>query len=188
MTVHAPKATNVFAITTLILLVTGCATGQRIYSTGSPHKSHQVTEITHLASREEVVSLPTTYKAILAAGVSDQDIQNGSVIVGRLFCCGGKGTVETDDPAFVYVPSGHQVEYGDVVEFIVGKVPDGDGPAVLNTLVKVRHKKGMESGECRWLPDQPPGLWMRVIYCDWMAHEGWQKGGTIHPEWYKPAD
>ena len=189
MRVHVPNASNVFSILTVTLLLSGCATAPpRIYSSGPPPKSHQVADVTHLASREEVVSLPITYKAILAAGVSDQDIQNGSVIVGRVFCCGGMGTVETNEPAFVYIPPGHQVEYGDVIEFMVGKIPDGDGPAQLNTFVKVRHKKDTVSKDCRWLPDQPPGLWMRVIYCDWMAHEGWQKGGLLHPEWYKPAD
>ena len=190
MSVHAPKASSVFAVTTLILLLSGCVTGggPRIYHSGTPHKSHQVAEVINLASREEIVAGPKVYQSVLAAGLSDQDIQNGSFGAGRVFCCGGKGTVETEERAYFYIPPGHQVEYGDVVEFIVGKVPDGDGPAVLNTLVKVRHKKGMESGACRWLPDSPPGLWMRVIYCDWMAHEGWQQGGTFHPEWYKPAE
>jgi hypothetical protein len=36
-----------------------------------------------------VIREDPTYKAILAAGVSDQDVQNGSVIVGHVFCCGG---------------------------------------------------------------------------------------------------
>ena len=85
--------------------------------------------------------------------------------MGRVFSCGGEDTVETAEPAFVYIPPGHQVEFRDVVEFRVGQKRDGNGPAMLNTLVKVRHKKGMESGECRWLPNSPE-LWMRVIYCD----------------------
>jgi hypothetical protein len=187
MRMHVPNTSNVFLILTVSLLLSGCGTASNwITSSGPPHKAHQVTEVTHLASRKEVVSSPRIYKAILAAGVSDQDIQNGSVIVGRVFCCGG--AIENDLPAVVYVPSGHQVELGDVVEFRVGKEPDGDGAAVLNTLVKVRHKKGMESGVCQWLPDKPPGLWMRVIYCDWMAHEGWQQRSSYNPEWYKPAD
>ena len=188
MSTHTPKASSVFAVATIILLATGCATDHpRVYYSEVSYKSHQVAEVRHLGSREEIVAVPTLYKGLLSAGLSDQDIQNGSVVIGRIYCCGGKGTVETDNAAFLYIPPGNQVEYGDVVEFIVGKVPDGDGPAQLNTVVKVRHKKGMESGTCRWLPDTP-GLWMRGIYCDWMASEGWQKGGMLHPVWFKSAD
>lgn len=187
MSIYPPTTASVFVVSTLILLVTGCMTGgsPRIYHSGTPHKSHQVAEVIVLASRDQIVAGPKIYQSVLAAGLSDQDIQNGSFGVGRVFCCGGEGTEER---AYFYIPPGHHVEVGDVVEFRVGKVPDGDGPAQLNTVVKVRHKKGMESGACRWLPDTPPGLWMRVIYCDWMAHEGWQHGGALYPEWYKPAD
>jgi hypothetical protein len=190
MSVYAPKASSVLAVTTLILLLSGCATGgsPRIYYSGTPHKSHQVAEVIKLASREEIVAGPKVYQSVLAAGLSDQDIQNGSFGVGRVFCCGGKGTVETEERAYFYIPPGHKVDSGDVVEFRVGKDADGDGPAQLNTVVRVRHKSTAVPEHCRWLPDQPQGLWMRVIYCDWMANEGWQQGGTFHPEWYKSAD
>lgn len=189
MSVNAPKASRVFAVTTLTLSLTGCATGHLpIYYADASPKSHQVAEVRYLASREEIVAVPKLYQALQSAGIADQDIQNGSVGIGRVYCCGGKGTVETENQVFFYDPPGHQVEYGDVIEFIVGKDPDGNRPGQLNTFVKVRHKKGMESGACRWLPDDVPGLWMRVIYCGWMASEGWQKGGMLGPVWYKPAD
>lgn len=59
-------------------------------------------------------------------------------------------------PAIFYIPPEHHVEVSDVVEFRVGKVPEDNRPGELNTVVKIRHKKGMESGACRWLPDTPP--------------------------------
>ncbi len=189
MSAHAPNVPGVFAIITLTLLFTGCATSHpRIYHSDTTHKSHQVSEVMNLASREQIVAEPKIYQVLLSAGIADQDIRNGSLGVGRVYCCGGKGTVETDEPAVFYIPPEHQVEQGDVVEFRVGKDPDGGTPGQLNTVVKVRHKKGTESGACRWLPDDVPGLWMRVIYCDWMAREAWKEAGFTTKVWYKPSE
>ncbi|MGH7180960.1 MAG: hypothetical protein ACREJN_03165 [Nitrospiraceae bacterium] len=149
--------------------------------------SHEVAEVSYLASREEIVAQTKFYQALQSAGISPQDIQNGSVGIGRVYCCGGPNTVETDNIQFFYIPPGYQVEHGDVVELRVGTEPDENGPGQLNTVIKVRHTQGMKSEACHWLPDNPR-LWMRVIYCDWMAAEGWQQGGELHPVWYKPAD
>jgi len=191
MTMHVPNGATASMILLVTLLFTGCGTKNAIrlyHSDDIPHKSHQLAEVMALGSRADILSRPVYYQAALSAGLADRDIRDGSIGIGRVYCCGGEGTPEMKLAASFYIPPEHHVEVGDVVEFRVGKVPEDNRPGELNTVVKVRHKKGMESGACRWLPDTPPGLWMRVIYCDWMESEGWRKGGSFQPEWYKPAE
>jgi len=191
MTVHTPNGATVSMILLVTLLFTGCATKNAIrlyHSDDVPHKSHQLVEVFGSLSREMIVSRPRIYQAVLSAGHADHDIRDGILGIGRVYCWGGEGTPEEKLPGIFYIPPEHHVEVSDVVEFRVGKVPEDNRPGELNTFVKIRHKKDMESGACWWLPDQPRGLWMRVIYCDWMESEGWKKGGSFQPEWYKPAE
>ncbi len=176
------------AITLTILLSIGCAKTLRIYGADlKQEKGHQVTEIMDMGSREEILGIKELHDALSAAGVTSEDIKDGSVAVGRNFCCGGEGTVETEAPAWIYVPPSMSVERGDIVEFVVGAGPNGPANQRLNTAIRVRHKNGINTNECRWEPDNP-ALWMRVIYCPWMEDEGWIKGSGLNPVWYKEAN
>jgi len=183
-----PKfVTLFFSAMFLLLVVASCSTTSRIYSGhGVPEGYHQVTEVVYLASKEEIMRTPDAYNALRSAGVGDGGIRNGSIAFGRVFCCGGKGTAETESLAVVYVPLGLSPAKGDIVEFIAGKDPEGKDPGILNTGISIRNKNGIASGECRYVPENPK-LWMRVIHCDWMTKEGWQKQGGLNPIWYKPA-
>ena len=164
----------------------GCSTTPKIYGADLKEaRVHQVTEIMAIASKEEITHLKFLYDPLVRSGISEADIQNGSVAVGRVYCCGGEGTVESAVNAVVYVPPDITVSSGDIVEFVVGAGPDAPRHERLNRVVKVRHKDGIASTGCRWEPEDP-GLWMRVIHCPWMAEEGWIKGGGLSPVWYKP--
>jgi len=176
---------GIFALVIAIHGVSGCATTtQKIYGDDlSGPRVHQVTEITYVASKEEVLAEPGLVRALNTAGIGSSEIQNGSVAVGRVYCCGG--SIETYVNAVVYFPPGLEVAERDIVEFVVGAGASSPGQQSINTAVRVRHKDGVDSGECQWLPNNP-ALWMRVIHCPWMEQEGWVKGKGTHPEWYKP--
>lgn len=168
------------------LLLSACGgSAPRIYSSGGLTNSHEVAEVMFLASREEIVASGKVYEELRRAGIADNDIRNGSLALGRIFCCGGKGTVETEVPAAVYLPPDIRAERGDIVEYVVGAAPDGDDRGRLNTAIAIRNKDGVKSGTCRYVPEDPK-LWMRVIHCDWMTDEGWTKGGGLHPVYFKP--
>jgi hypothetical protein len=173
-----------------ILAVTmiGCADTLQIYGTGlKESRVHQVTEVTYIASKEEVLSVKELTKALDSSGIHTGDIRNGSVVIGRVYCCGGEGTVETAVPAWVFVPPSLMVEKGDILEFKVGAGPKAAEGERINRAVKVRQKNGVNTKECRWEPDEP-GLWMRVLRCRWMENEGWIEGRGLDPVWYKPVE
>ena len=184
----SPKfVTMIFSAAMLLLFVASCAKTSRIHSgSGIPVGYHQVTEVVYLASKEEIMQTPEAYDVLRLAGIANEDIRNGSIVFGRVFCCGGEGTAETESLAVVYFPPDLSAEKGDIVEFIAGRVPEGEDPGSLNTGISIRNKNGIASEECRYVPENPK-LWMRVIHCDWMTEEGWQKQGGLNPIWYKPV-
>lgn len=71
------------------------------------------------------------------------NIKNGSVVVGRIYCCGGTGTAETENSVLVYVPQNLNVKQTDILEFVEGQGPEGIGTSQLNVAVKVRHENGI---------------------------------------------
>jgi len=102
MTVHIPNGAPVSMILLITILFTGCATknAPRIFhSDNVPHKAHQLAEVKALLSRAQILSRPWVYKTVSSAGVADQDIQDGSVGMGSVYCCGGEGTAEVQLPA-----------------------------------------------------------------------------------------
>ncbi len=100
----SPKfVTMVFSAAMLLLFVASCAKTSRIHSgSGIPVGYHQVTEVVYLASKEEIMQTPEAYGVLRSAGIADEEIRNGSIVFGRVFCCGGEGTAETESLAVVY--------------------------------------------------------------------------------------
>jgi hypothetical protein len=132
-----------------------------------------------LATREEIVALGVHYEHLLASGIRDEDLHYGSLGAGRVYCCGGPP--EEDGAIWVYLPSGVNVKVRDFVEVRMGRQPAENDPGVVNTALRVRDKAG-----CRWVPEKE-GLWMRILYCDWMEREGWIERGGLYKTWLKPS-
>jgi hypothetical protein len=175
-----------WACLALFILLSGCASKHKIHGVlGGEPGAHKVTEVTDIASKDEILRYVSDQ--LVSAGVDLNSIQDGSVVIGRIYCCGGAGTSETENNVFVYVPQGLEVKQADILEFVEGQGPKGNGMFQLNTAVKVRHETGIDSGSCKWVPENP-NLWMRVLYCPWMKNEGWIEGDTLTPEWYKIPD
>lgn len=167
----------------LVVSLSGCASTHKIQGTvGGKPGSHKVTEVIYVASREEILKFVS--EQLDSAGVDLKSIENGDVVIGRIYCCGGTGTVETENNVFVYVPHDLQVKYADILEFVEGQGATGKGLLQLNVAVRVRHESGIGSNSCKWLPEKP-NLWFRVLYCPWMENEGWVEGSGLSPEWYK---
>jgi hypothetical protein len=124
------------------------------------------------------------YKTILAAGIADSDLTDGSMVQVRIYCCGGPA--EYRNSLFLYVPKPLKLEREDFVEFKVGRSPEKNDGGRLNTVTRVVAKQGDKPESCWWDPRNDK-LWQRVAYCDWMSKEGWVKQGGVSPAWYKPA-
>ena len=181
---HLSKCSCLVAIV-FITLISGCASKHKLHGTlGGEPGAHKVTEIMALASKEEIRNLSIISDPLVSAGVDLASLKNGSVVAGRIYCCGGEGTPEIVNSVFVYIPQNLNVKEGDILEFVEGQGPEGKGQSQLNVAVKVRHENFSGSGTCKWVPENP-NLWLRVLYCSWMDDEGWIEGGSLTPEWYK---
>lgn len=166
--------------------LSSCATGSRLHpSPVTPEDAGalRLVQVVAIATRQEIFELGEHYRHLLAGGVADSDLVDGSVIQGRIYCCGGPN--ESVTAPWVFVPRTLQVGEGDIVEIRMGRSPSGSDPGRVNTAARVL-QKASETGPCRWIPENPK-LWMRYLYCPWMEQEGWQKRGGLHPAWWKPA-
>jgi hypothetical protein len=141
-----------------------------------------------IGKRIEVVQNKPLYDAIIASGIKDSEIVDGSVIVARIYCCGGMTenlSSEKANARVLYVPKGLNVALGDIVEVRAGRPPENKDAGLLNIVTRVVQRYGVENGNCWWDP-KDDRLWLRVLYCDWMPREGWVKQEGLHPAWYKP--
>lgn len=184
----APLRTASLALL-LLFLVTACSAPLlRIQSDDVPAGSLRVAQITAVAKREDILKLEA-YTDIIAAGVADSDLEDGSVAMARIYCCGGvtkEFSSEYVSRRMLYVPKGIGAAVGDFVEVKVGGPPEhGDGGR-LNTVTRVVAKYGEKPESCWWEP-RDERLWLRFPYCEWMPKEGWVKQGGINPAWFKPA-
>jgi len=173
----------------LILLLAACSTPPlRIESDSVPAGSLRVAQVIAIAKHEDIPKLEA-YKGIIAAGVADSDLSDGSIVMARIYCCGGptrETSAEYADRRMLYVPKDLRVGLGDFVEVRVGRPPEhGDGGR-LNTVTRIVAKDGESPEHCWWDPKNET-LWLRTPYCDWMPKEGWTKQGGISPAWFKPA-
>jgi hypothetical protein len=180
-------------ITTLVLsllpVLAGCSKPLRIQSDFVPPGSLRVAQVTMFAQREDILKSEALYKSIIAAGVADSDLVDGSVVVARIYCCGGISkelSSEVSNSLVLYVPKEIKVGLGDFVEVKVGRPPKNGDKGSLNTVTRVVAKYKEKPETCWWDP-KDDRLWLRVIYCDWMGKEGWHKQGGVNPAWFKPV-
>jgi hypothetical protein len=184
------KPYRFMSLTLLVLiLISACSTPLRIQYDVIPAGSLRVAQVTAIAKREEIVSLAEVYKSIFEAGIDDSDVVDGSVVMARIYCCGGMSSAlsaEYVERLMLYVPKGLSAGLGDFVEVKVGRSPEHGDSGLLNTVIRVVAKQGDNPESCWWDPKNPK-LLLRVPYCEWMPKEGWIKQGGISPAWYKPA-
>jgi len=170
-----------------ILVMTGCAAyGSRLHTDFVPAGSLRLAQVNEVANRAGIVQFKEMYNAIIASGIKDSEIIDGSIVAARIFCCGGiseSSSAEKTNARFIFVPKGINVALGDVVEYTVGRNPvNGDG-GQLNTVTRVVWEFKTADKSCWWDP-KDGRLWLRTLYCDWMPMEGWVKQGGISPAWY----
>ncbi len=163
-----------------------CSAGtSRLYP---PTKSHtgalRLAQITHLATREEILKLGDHLQHLLDSGLKESDLQDGSVGVGAVYCC--HPSTEEGTAIWFYVPSNIPVQMGDIVLIRMGRKGDKKDPGQVNTLVEVREKKDAPDSRCSWEPKNDR-MWMRVLYCNWMPAEGWTLDNGLYKAWLKRA-
>ena len=170
---------------TVVVLLASCASGpSRVYPPiSADERSLRVAEVRALATREQILAAGEHYQNLIAAGIKDSDLQNGSLVTTRVYCCGGN--IEQTSGPWVYIPPGMTVAKGDVIEIRMGRMPSKNRHGEVNMAVSIR-SRGIPSETCRWVPDNP-NLWMRIIYCDWMFKEGWVERGGLYKTWWKPS-
>jgi hypothetical protein len=186
LAVRTGSVSRILGTALLVFTLTSCASGSRLQSdpaTPEDAGALRVVQVVSVATRQEIVALEEHYRLLLTRGVADSALVDGSLIVGRIYCCGGPN--EAGTAAWVFVPPGVQLALGDIIEVRMGRSPAGGGTGAVNTALRVRQKAG-ERGACRWIPDNP-ALWTRYIYCHWMEQEGWQERQGLYPAWLKPA-
>jgi len=169
----------------LVLIMTGCASSLPIHSDFAvPDDSLRLAQVVEIEKRALVMENKKLYEALLASGVGDSNITDGSIVVSRIYCCGGSG--EGALAVILYVPNGINVALGDIVELRTGHPPEKGEAGSLNTVTRVVQKRGDGGNNCWWDP-KDDRLWLRVLYCDWMPKEGWVKQGGLSPAWFRPS-
>ena len=122
---------------------------------------HRILEVVHLASRLELTSGPgrDVYDGLISQGVPDEDIVDGSVASGRVYCC--KSNPHDDFFILFYAPPDVRLKPGDRVEvdFLTAEArihPRVDYPVV------VRRERGV-ARECLLRQAGWAGLGMREL-------------------------
>lgn len=171
-------------------LLNACATPPpRTHADLVPAGSLRVGQVIQAGTRDEILGAAELMVQLRASGVTDDEIVDGSVIVARIYCCGGVSkemSAEYEERRVMFVPNGQQAAQGDFVEYRVGIPPSPGEVGRFNTLTRVVARYGDVAAGCWWEP-KDDRLWLRVAYCDWMEKEGWIKQGGISPAWFKPT-
>jgi hypothetical protein len=179
------------AITLGPLLWAGCAGTPRrlILPHDAPSHSLTLAQVAVRFTRDTLIQRgPDDYQTLLASGIPDAEIRDGTVAIGRVNCCHGP-TEEANAIAF-YLPAALGAEVGDLVEVRLGRPPEkAGGLGEANQATRVVQKRG-GTGPCRWEPPQTGGMtaYGSVLFCDWMPEQGWVREGptpTIHRSWIK---
>ena len=173
----------IYCVLIYALLIAGCSTPLRIHSDIVPTGSMRLEQVMEIGKRADILQYKELYEAIIASGIKDSEIKDGSVVVARITCCGGPS--EKLDSRMLFVPKEINVALGDIVEVRVGRPPEKGDAGMLNTVTRVVQKDGDNDGKCWWDP-KDERLWLRILYCDWMPKEGWVKQGGLDSAWYWP--
>jgi hypothetical protein len=144
----------------------------------------RLAQVMQTATREEILKLTTQRQHLLDSGLKDADFQDGSLAMGRVYCC--HPSTDEGTAVWFYVPPDAPVKVGDIVEIRMGRESSKKDPGTVNKLIEVRQKKDASDSHCSWDPPKD-FLWRRVLYCDWMPVEGWKLKKGAHNTWLKPA-
>ena len=171
----------------VVFLLSSCASTSRLYpGFNVPPESHRLVEILEVGTREQIMSAPfreNVLSVLLASGIKESDITDGSIALGQVYCCHGPASFDFSN--LFYIPEGKPViKAGDIVEIRSGRLPAGNDPGQVNMFVQVRQKGDVLGGTCRWIPPDLR-LWLRVLYCDWMQAEGWVEQTGMGKTWLK---
>lgn len=177
-----------YGVLVLVVLITGCSAPLRIHSDFVPAGSLRLAQVMQIGNRADIVQSKELYAAIIASGVQDSEVTDGSVVVARIYCCGGISanlSSERANAIMMFVPRGIPVGLGDIVEVKSGRPPEKGDAGELHVVTRTVQKHGDKEGKCWWDP-KDDRLWLRVLYCDWMPQEGWIKQEGVNPAWYRP--
>jgi hypothetical protein len=144
----------------------------------------RLAQVMQTATREEILKLTAQRQHLLDSGLKDSDFQDGSLAMGRVYCC--HPSTDEGTALWFYVPPGQPLQVGDIVEVRMGRESNKNDPGTVNKLTQVRQKKDAPESHCSWDPPKD-FLWRRVLYCDWMPAEGWTLTKGAHNTWLKPA-
>jgi hypothetical protein len=144
----------------------------------------RLAQVMQTATREEILKLTVQREHMLASGLKDSYFQDGSLAMGRVYCC--HPSTDEGTAIWFYVPPEAPVKPGDIVVVRMGRESTKQDPGTVNKLVEVRQKKDAPDSRCSWDPPNDK-LWRRVLYCDWMPAEGWTLRKGADKTWLKPA-
>jgi hypothetical protein len=144
----------------------------------------RLAQVMQTATREEILKLTTQREHLLASGLQDSDFKDGSLAMGRVYCC--HPSTDEGTAMWFYVPPDKPVSQGDIVEIRMGRASTKNDPGKVNILVAIRQKKDAPESHCSWDPPKD-FLWRRVLYCDWMPAEGWTLKKGAYNTWLKRA-
>ena len=144
----------------------------------------RLAQVMQTATREEIPKLTTQREHLLASGLQDSDFKDGSLAIGRVYCC--HPSTDEGTAMWFYVPPDKPVNPGDIVEIRMGRASTKKDPGKVNVLVEVRQKKDAPESHCSWDPPKE-SLWRRILYCDWMPAEGWTLKNGAYNTWLKRA-
>jgi hypothetical protein len=142
----------------------------------------RLAQIMQTATREEILKLTAQRQNLLASGLQDSDFKDGSLAMGRVYCC--HPSTDEGTAMWFYVPPDMPVQVGDIVVVRMGHESTKKDPGKVNVLVEVREKKDTPNSRCSWDPPKD-FLWRRVLYCDWMPAEGWTLKKGAYKTWLK---
>jgi hypothetical protein len=157
----------------------------------TPQGAYYLAEVTSVQegqiTRKDILANTEVYRWLLSSGIADKAITDGSVEKGRIYCCGGPN--DGGGVTFFYKPFNVNLNPGDIVEIQAGTKAPSKKSVVVKVNIMTRrlltYEQRKNNDSCHWDP-QNPGLWQRVLYCDWMLSEGWiQEDRWYNTPWYK---
>ncbi len=173
-------------LTLLVITCLACVSSASTSRLYPPSKSEsgglRLAQVVEIVSREEILKSGETLQLLLASGLKDSDLKDGSVAVGRIYCC--HPATENGTNIYFYVPSDVSLATGDLVTVRMGRKSTKQDGGAVNTAVKVREKKDDPNSQCSWDPPND-SMWTRVLHCNWMPAEGWTLKGGLHKTWLK---
>jgi hypothetical protein len=176
---------TVLFIMVLVTCAVSSAGTSRLYPPSKDESGTlRLAQVVDIGTREQILGLGANLQHLLASGLKDSDLKDGSVADGRIYCC--HPSTEQGTAMMFYVPPDVPVEVGDIVEVRMGREATKKEPGAVNVVVQVREKKGAPDSQCPWDPPNNT-MWTRVLFCKWMPTEGWTLKNGLHKTWLKRA-